>query len=135
MIEDQTGAADTGALPDTVTLHGRAGELRLRLIPPPSIGLRSSLAYAVARADEDRVYAAALWHCSATIRQHVRDPGKVAILGSAVLDYLIGQGVPYVEAYQAGQLAWVLCIRDLPDWSEVKRAAGFTDPATGGSTL
>ena len=130
----ETEEAAPTALPDTVTLHGRAGELRLRLVRPGSLGVRSSLGYAVAKADEDRVYAAALWHCSGTLRQKVRDTGKVATLGAAVLDYLLGEGVSYVEAYQAGQVAWLTCIRDLPDWEVASRVAGFSGPETGGST-
>ena len=119
---------------EPVVLTGTKGELTIRLVRPTSLGVRSSLAYAVARADEDRVFAAALWHCSATIRQHVRDPGKVGQLGSAVLDWLLGEGVAYVAAYQAGQRAWLLCIEGLPAWGGASSVAGFSDPTTAGST-
>lgn len=133
-MDPATEEAASAALPDTLTLHGRSGELKLRLVRPASLGVRASLGYAVAKTDEERVFAAALWHCSGAVRQHVRDTGKVATLGAAVLDWLLGEGVSYLEAYQAGQVAWLTCIRDLPDWGGASMQAGFSGPGTGGST-
>lgn len=121
-------------LPEVVELQGRAGALRLRMVVPGSLGVRTMLGYAVASTDPERVYLAALWHACSPVRQHVRDPGKVAALGMAVLEWLLGEGVPYVQAVQAGQVAWLHCVRGLPDWETAKTTEGFTAPKPDGST-
>lgn len=121
-------------LPETVELTGSKGALKLRIVPPGSLAVRTSLGYAVASHDSERVYLAALWHCCSAIRQHVRDPGRTAALGLAVLEWLLAEGVPFVQAVNAGQVAWLWCVRGLPDWEAAKATEGFTDPSTGGST-
>lgn len=121
-------------LPASVELTGRAGALKLRFTPPQSLAIRTMLGYSVATHDQERVWCAAMWHCSSTIRQHVRDPGKLPALGLAVMDWLLGEGVSYVEILGAAQVAWLHCVRALPDWEAAKRTEDFTGATPDEST-
>ena len=122
---------ETEQIPETFELHGTSGVLKVRFVAPTSLGIRESVRFSVVRMDEDVAYAAALWRCSSALRQHVRATDKTAQLGRATLDWLLEQGVDYLEVMQAGQIAWLHCVRGLPDRGAAASQAGFSSSVTG----
>lgn len=124
---------ETAELPRDIELVGAKGPVKMRVVPPLSLAQRFELLYASAD-NQHRAWAAALHRCCTPIRQHVRDTPSVSALGLAVLDWALGEGIPYLEVIQAGQIAWLHCIRDLPDMEAARSAAGFSGPERGGST-
>lgn len=121
-------------LPAELVLKGRAGELKVRLALPTSMGLRYEVVYASAES-APRAHAAALGLCSLSIRKHVpyRGQGLVAY-GLSVTDWLLSEGVDYLAILDAGRLAWVHCSYGLIDDKEIDEAEGFSSPGTEGST-
>ncbi len=119
-------------LPAKVELVGAKGPvLKARFIVPASLAERFELLYA---ANEERAYAAALFRCCGPLRKKVAAKDNIPDLGKAVLDYLLGEGVPWFEILTAGRTAWMHCIRDLPDLEAARSAAGFSAPGSGDST-
>jgi hypothetical protein len=121
-------------LPSEFELHGARGPLKVRFSVTGSLGERHGLKYAGADLDREVVSAAALWYACAVVRKHVRAAPRRGDIGRAVLEWLLGEGVPYLEVLRAGEIAWLHCIRGLPDQEAARTTAGFSDPTTGGST-
>lgn len=116
-------------LPSEVTLHGTAGPLKIRLVVPQSLGLRYEVTYALAKS-EPKAVCAALGLCSSALRKHARWDHDVMAFGAASLDWLLGQGVPYLDILNAGRIAWRHVSKDLIPASEVKEAEDFSEPKT-----
>jgi hypothetical protein len=121
-------------LPSEFELHGARGPLKVRFSVTGSLAARSGLKYAGADDDREVVYAAALWYAAGSIRANVRPRSKRGDLGRAVLDWLLEEGVPFLEVLRAGEIAWLHCIRGLPDQEAARATAGFSAPTTDGST-
>lgn len=122
------------ALPATeIVLKGSAGALKTRLVVPKSLGLRYEVTYAVTKS-EPRAVCAALGLCSSAIQANVPWNQSVLDFGARVLEWLLEQGVPYLEAVNAGRRAWQLVSDGLVPESEVKAVEGFTVPAEEEST-
>lgn len=130
-VDQVEEAAELAELPNTVVLHGAEGPLRMRVVVP-RLALRFELAYA---ADiPNRAYAAALHRCCSAVRKHVRDDASVSRLGLAVIEWALEAGVPYLDVIQAGEVAWLHCVRGLPNLGAAKSTAGFSDPTEAASS-
>lgn len=116
-----------------VTLKGERGSLKTRLVVPKSKGLRYEVTYAVTKS-EPKAVCAALGLCSSAIQAHIPWRESVLEFGGRVLEWLLEQGVGYLDALNAGRVAWRLVSDGLVPESEVAAAEGFTEPAEGGST-
>lgn len=116
-------------LPNRVELVGTRGPLVCRIVPP-RLDVRYRFVRALPRVDYDLLGSAALWFCCGPVRKQVGSVSgaKLADIGSAVDAWLVEQGVPHWEGYQAGQAALRHCIQDLPDQEAARTAAGFSAP-------
>lgn len=122
--------------PVTVELTGTAGKQTLTLHAPASMATRYEAMYAAADS-EPKAVAAALGLANAKL---ARAAGgyrhNVLDFGRRVIDYLLEQGVPYLDVLNAGRVAWrdVVCGDLLPSASEVEKIEGFSGATPGGST-
>lgn len=104
----------------------------LRLTAPLSV--RYEVKYAIAD-NEWRACACALALCVSKIGHAVgRYDGKPLEYGARVIEWLLEQGVDYIDAFAQGRRAWAFLCRDLPRAAEVKSAEDFFGPTWAGST-
>lgn len=118
--------------PREYTLQGTAGRLILRFAVPASLALR----WEVASSDNpQRARFAALGLASAAVRKHVpyRHQG-IGQYGLQVADWLLGEGVEYGQAVDAGNVAWLHVVHGLVGEGEVAAAEGFSDRTPASST-
>lgn len=132
VVQDELAKAGV-ELPTAVVLKAAKGDLRIQIVVPHSPGLRHQITYAVVK-NEELAWCAALGICSAKIRHAVRYQHDLFAFGSAVLDWLLEQGVPYLELLEEAKVAWLHCSRGLVSTREVKETEVFTEPPQDPST-
>lgn len=123
---------------DTVTLMGHEVEL----VQPSSYAVRAEITALASGGTSIRAAGAALGYCWGVQRRGMlgrvtpsacrHDP---AVYGGAVVDRLVGLGVPLREVLDAGRVALaLLCGHELVSEEEVREAVGFFEANEEGST-
>lgn len=131
-MDEGTETTTQPELPGTLELKGTRGVLKVRLVVPVSRGLRYQVMYKAATSEECAT-AAALGLCSVSIRKHVAWDHDVLGFGQRVIDWLLEEGVEYLDIIAAARVAWLLVTRGLDVHKRIDGTEGFSE-AKDGST-
>lgn len=101
----------------------------LELVPPASMSLRYEVTYMIAES-EARAVMAALGLCSRRVQHNVPYMPSINLhtYGQQVMDWMLLQDVAYLDALNAGRMAWRVLSQGLLSAREVDEAEGFIDP-------